>query len=222
MKTEFLMNHKGWIIGSIVGIILIIAIVFAVLNALKSVTVSILVAPHDASVYINGARYNNGDYKVFPANNAEVKINAPGFEEKTYHMNFEANTTAVIQDYLINTENGLNYYKKNSDDYEILKLVAKDDEASAFIKKTEAALNVRESLPLAKYSRLSGEMSGDVVKLSDITEIYDATNNEQCDEIICLEISTNTGGTDMAKTLLEENGFDIADYKLIITEHTEL
>ena len=217
MMKDFLRKYKKGILGIGGGILLLIIVVFFIIDAMKTAEVSILVVPHDASVYINGVRFKNGTYRVFPDDSAEVRITAPGFEEKTFEIELNAGANATIQEYLRNSENGLEYYVSNTDDYNVLRIIANDEEVSNFIQEVENRLMIRAVLPLVSYKTLPLSEQQEFGRIDDVTEVTDATSDKECDEIICLEVSTNTGKTDVAESLLKEKGFNLSDYKIILT-----
>ncbi len=202
MVKDYLLTHKKLVAWVAISVIVIIVAILVILDILRSTTVSILVTPREATVSINGDNYTNGTYRIFPTERATVTIKAPGFEEKSFELDFPANTTVAIQDYLVNLEEGMSYYESDAEDYAILKLVAKDETALDFIADFEQKLSIKDYLPLVHY----GEGIG-----GGAIEITDASDAENCDRIVCLQVSSNMG-EDAAKQVLRDKGFNYDDY----------
>ena len=205
MVKDYLLAHKRMVVVTIILIVGVVVAVLVILDILRSTTVSILVTPREATVSINGDNYTNGTYRIFPTEGATVTIKASGFEEKSFQMDFPANTTVAIQDYLVGSAEGMDYYESDAEDYAILKLVAKDETALDFIADFEHKLGIKNYLPLVHY----GEGIG-----GGVIEITDASDTEECKRIICLKVSSNMG-EDEAKRMLSEKGFDYDDYLVL-------
>ena len=203
------------------SISLLFLLTIATINALKNSTLIIFVTPKDSIVTINGKNYTNGTYKTFPLKNASAKISAAGFEDKFITINSSSNSTAIIQEYLVENDNK-NYYQTHTENYEMLKLIAKDDYAFSKIETIEKILSIKDYLPITKYTILSTEESIKSGTWGESTEITDASNDETCNGGICLKIATNTNSIDTAAKLLADKGFNLSDYQYFLENKSSL
>ncbi len=84
-------KRKKILIISLIITIIVIPIIFAIINALKSATLIIKIAPETAIITLNGKRYTNGEYHLYPGT-YDVVINN---NDESYHtvLNLSSNTT---------------------------------------------------------------------------------------------------------------------------------
>lgn len=204
-------NHRK-LLFLIPGIILLIAITALIIFFLNrsitpQATAIILVTPREATININGTEYHNGTHQIKPADNASITIESPGFETKTMTANIDPNSPLIIEDYLLNTETGFNYYKSNLDDYKILKLLARDENALKFIEQAEAILSIQDYLPM------NGNVKSNNLFYSITIENHDSGD---CENLVCLDVYINSDADkeNLVKQFLQENNFNINDYQI--------
>lgn len=85
-------KRKKTLIVCILAIIFIVPIIFAVINALKSATLIIKIAPETATVTINGEKYTNGEYRLYPGT-YEAVISQNGTEKSRTTLNLTSGST---------------------------------------------------------------------------------------------------------------------------------
>ncbi len=202
-------NRTKTILIAVASLSVLIIIGSILYNIFKNARLTIIVAPTDAEVYINGSRKGSGTIDTFPGK-VNIRISKDGMDTKEFTVDLESHKTATVYAYL--TQDGsLDYYKDDKASYEILKLIA-DEDADKFIQEQERIVSIRSILPLSRYTSGSngrtGGMSGSETLIEDAT-------NEDCKKIICLKLTDNTGSDETAKALLKENGYDFEDYYFI-------
>lgn len=95
-------KKKKILIISLLAAILIIPIIFAIINALKSATLIIKVAPETATVTINGEKYVNGEYHLYPGT-YEAVISQDGTEKSRTTLNLASGSTERLYKCLSDT-----------------------------------------------------------------------------------------------------------------------
>ncbi len=96
-------------------ILTLIAVLFAIIEGRKSVSLDILVAPKDAVITLNGAKYKNGEYRVEPG---EYEVSVTHDELESYHKVMEFADGEEVKMYLYLTgENGdMSWYLTHNED----------------------------------------------------------------------------------------------------------
>ena len=210
---ERIKNNKlvlGFLVFDLIAIIILI--ILNILNLFRSATIDISVVPLDATVTINGKKYdNNSSYNVFPSNNAKVEISHPDLESKSFTVDLKRNSTTSIREYLTGKDGDFSYYAKKShrDDLDALRTLAdnsfKSKDLSAFLKKVA----IVEVLPIT-FSQ-PAESKYDLISISIAIEY------KQCKkQSFCLVVTDLTGkNTELARSLIKENGYNPDEYEII-------
>ena len=217
MQNRNSLSKKLKITLGVVGVLVVALLIPTIISILKSAKVNILVTPYESAIVtIDGKNYSSGSYRFFPTNEAKITIKADGFEEKSYTAKLEAGKTLVIHDYLVNSEQGMNYYYSNATDYKVLKFVANDEQSQNFLSESIYAEQIRDYLPF-NHTEISkspslGIASGQIYNV----DIYDATEEERCQYFVCLKVVDSDKKKDSAliERLLKEKGFNINNYQV--------
>ena len=207
------------IIATIFGFIALIALINLAIIFLKSAEVNILVAPYkDAVVSINGKHYKSGTYRLFPAKQAHIKIEAPDFETKEFDLELKGHQVTTIHNYLKHKEKGLNYYFNNKEDYKVFELVATDQEGIEYLNEIKRLSLVRDVLPLHYVYVLGIPTSKNRgQKHIQETALEDDTSSAECTKIVCIKMYNTTKDDSIARRLLSEQGFNYDDYEITTT-----
>lgn len=209
MKNWIEQHRIAFIIILIDFIIAVILTTILIIKATKSSTLTILVAPSDATVLVNGKEYKNGTYEFAPGE-ITATIKKEGFESKTLSLNLEKNSDTRLYDFLIEKSGDFSYYRTNQADFEILKLVSKNsDEAQKFISSYNDELALKDFLPIT-YSNNSFDPSNYI----NLSITY---NTDECKQKpYCLLVyETFSGHLDLALSLLRQYGYNPSDYEIV-------
>ena len=209
---EFIKRHKtisGLICANIIAIIVVIVVI--IVHNAKTATIDINVAPADATITLNGARYDNFKQHDILPGDYHVRITMDGMQPKEYDISLENNGFARIWNYLLSEDGSFDYYLTHPDDELILAEVAPEDDeaAQAFIDSYNKKASLIDVLPIeyahftddfAYYTQYSIELDFD---------------KEDCARVLCLLIKDNTGGNEQsARNKIKEYGYDPADYEI--------
>lgn len=209
---NFVRNHKAisaLICLNIVAIILVTTII--IIHHAKTATVSINVAPEQATITLNGREYENSQsYDLLPGN-YHVRISMDGMQAKEYDITLDTNDFARIWTYLVDASGGFNYYLSHPQDFNILTEVAADDDQAAqdFITEYHQKISFQDLLPI-DYDAYTDDYA-----YYTQYHIYYDYDNDNCPKILCLIIEDNTGGNEQAaKDKIKELGYNPDDYNL--------
>lgn len=197
------METKRRIVTGFIVIDVLVVIVLVVLWVMKinrTAVLDIVLAPGMATVNINGEKYLPGAYRVYPGQ-VTAEISAEGFETKTLELNLNAESTTKIYEYLMPTEDNLNYYATHNDDVELLARIG-GEEAEEILK----VISIKQILPIVDfhYEGLNGK-SREIV-ISEAPE---------CDKIFCLVARGDISNHTEVKNLIKEKGYNPEDYEIV-------
>ena len=208
--------HPKRYIAIVLGVIAVVALIFVILDILKSSRINVLVAPSEnAIVTIGGERYTNGSYRSFPKGKTKVKIEAHGFKTKEYEVEINANSTVSIHDFLEPEDGDFTVYDKDKNDYKIIELTARSEEALNYLKESQQRQNILNYLPLSKTVKLPIAEANKTKQLYHETVLSNASTEEACKAVVCLYLTDNFGEEKTARELLKEKGFNYDDYQII-------
>ncbi|MBR3164404.1 hypothetical protein IKF15_03870 [Candidatus Saccharibacteria bacterium] len=214
IQNWFARNKRRLILTLVIAAISISAIFIAIfiIKTLKSSELLIVVAPTSAKVKINGKTYQNGNYKFFPGK-IVAEISHDELETKTVELELKANETHTLQAYLVGKDNDFSYYKKSSEDFELLKLVG-DKNVAPFVNKWQKDLTLRDILPIYNTRYEHGQRV--------IIQLQDASSSKKCTEMFCIlarsGFSKDSETFDETNRVLKEEGYDIYDYQILYEE----
>ena len=221
------------IIAAIIGVVIFTTI--KIINLFKNAQLIVLVAPTSATIKIDGREYKNGNYKFFPGKK-KVEITHDLLEPKTLEVELKSNENTTLQAYLVGKTStndtdsasakakdqdstkaiplsAFDFYKKDSADFELLKLIG-DKNSAPFINHWEKALTLRDILPLSERTVIIKDPYDERID----TYVMDGTSDKKCSLLFCLAISSGLEqdeATELAKRLLEEKGYNLNDYEVI-------
>ena len=190
-----------------------LAVVLAIIDFFRAARLNIVVTPIDAKITINGREYSNGTFRFFPGK-VTVKIEHDGLATKEIEVELEECKTKQLYEYLVASDESMDYFENSPSDYAVLKLMMTDETAQQYVKKMEDKRAIRDILPLSRYASAD---TPDPVHgtFSRETRIEDGSNNPECKKIFCLYLVDNTGSDKVAQKLLEPYGYKLSDYEII-------
>lgn len=188
----------------------LIAILIIVIHSTKTATIDILVAPTDAVIELNGAKYDNLKSHNITPGDYHVKISMDGMQSKELDLAVKDGEMKKIWTYLLDENGEFSYYVDHPDDATILKEVA-DSEAKNFLEDYNKKQSILDVLPLT-FSNTFEENATEVVSIS----IRWGTGEECKEKPYCLIVRDYTGkNTEKALQMIKDAGYDPDDYELI-------
>ena len=182
-------------------IAVVILVLLFVFKTQKTAILDVLVTPLDATISINGQKYENGTYAVVPGEYTAV-ISHDNLETKTITVTAEANKTSKIYVYLTGENDDFSYYEAHDWDLETLDSISaktSDAAAEAFTQK----MDIREILPY------------EYVDLENYVYFKIEQGSEECESDFCLCITDHFGGSEaLAYAKIAEQGYDLNDYEV--------
>ena len=220
------MKVREWFVDNvrkniIVLLLILVAVVIAnfAIESAKTAKLVILVTPTDSIVEVDGKRFANGTYKMYPRN-AKVAVSKDGFDTEEYNIELKANETATVYA-VLSQGNSYAWYSSHEQDYEILKLI-KEDKAADFIKNNEKKSEISSILPLSRVIMLDENTANKTGVSSHETYISNGTDNTLCMSNFCLRVSDNTGSNDTIKQLIKEAGYKYEDYMIVFNGNDDV
>ncbi len=217
---------KKWVLAIITFdlIVLIAIIILATNNALKTAVVNFNIAPIDATIIINGIKYdNNSGYRLRPGN-YEIELSREGLKTKKITIDLADDGVLNVATFLSNG-NDFSFYelKGNYDSFYKLAEIASadnnitvdnDDSAEQFIEKYRKEFaNYSTVLPI-NYSEYDEKEDGGRELVKDIT--IQANSGEECRLTLCLKaLMVGTDDKRFVESLLIDKGFNVEDYEII-------
>lgn len=214
---NFIKRHKVLSLLLFLNVVAVLVVVLViVIHASKTATVDIKVAPIDATVELNGTKYENLQSHNIAPGDYQVKISMEGMQTKEFEISVENDGFVRIWTYLLDENGRFEYYMDHSDDAEILKDVA-DDEAKAWLEELSQVWGIREVLPLT-FSNTFEEKATEVVSIS----VRWGENDECNEKAYCLIIHDFTGNnTEKALSMIRDAGYDPNDYELVFEKGSD-
>ena len=209
-------HYKAMVFSTavILAVLLIsVIIAFARRDAETNSYVVFNFAPYSAVLNIEGNEYRNGSYK-FGVGDYSGTLSARGFETKTISFSVKNNETSNVVNYLINESEGLSYFEKNSTDIQTLRMIKGDISVTDFLMEYDEKIAIYEKLPLyASFDNRaeSGFPGQDLVEV----KITDGRMHADCDTTLCLLVSGRKIKQSKVVEVLDNNGFDINNYRVI-------
>lgn len=166
------------------------------------------VAPGSALIEANGQEYHNGIYEVEPGTYT-AEISAEGFESKTQNVTIREGETGKISTYLLNKDEGMDYYFSNAGDIEILRTID-DQEVKKFLDRYDQIISIRNKMPIDASYNVPG------AGVSYSQTISDGSSDPRCESAFCLLV-TGYGepNTDVVDEVLSDLGYNMDDYDVI-------
>ena len=209
---NFIRNHKvlSLLLFLNVVAVLVVILVIVIHNA-KTATVDIMVAPMNATVELNGAKYENmRSHNVMPGD-YHVKISMEGMQTKEYDFSIEKDGFVRVWTYLLDANGGFDYYLSHPDDAMLLDDVISDDDkvAQSFVDEYKQKIGIVDILPI-NYDAYSDDFSEYVQYGTRVDN-----SRDDCPKVACLVIEDNTGGNEQrAKDKIREYGYNPDDYEI--------
>lgn len=208
----FLSRHYRGIMISVavvIAVCVLVPIILLISNVAQPKTfLQINVAPGNALIDVNGQEYRNGIYEIEPGTYS-AEISAEGFEPKIQSVTVQKGETAKISTYLLNEDDGMDYYLSNAGDIEILRSV-EDQEVKDFLAHYDQMISIREKFPIdASYN--VPEMG-----LNYSQTVSDGSSRQECEMAFCLLVTGYGQPNDeVVDGALNDAGYNIDDYQVI-------
>lgn len=221
-SISILLNNKWIRLFLVVDIIIIIAVVLFFINdVMKSATIKVDVAPIDATVLINGRKYTDDVFKIYPGI-YEVEVSREGLDTKTFTVEAKADSILDLAVFLSSNGN-FDFYtlEENYPSFFELSQIASsennitvDHDASAqeFIGRFQEDydLYMSNALPI-NYSEYKATGSGREL----VMDITIKKGNDDCVKFLCLDaLMLMTNDEEFVNKLLLEKGFRVEDYEI--------
>ena len=199
-------KNKKLIIGAAsLLVLLVFAAVAGLVTFLTSTTeIEIVVAPASATILIDGKEYKNGKERITSGKH-NVIIKKDGFN--TSEFSFDTADTNKLYAYILENDNGYNWYLNHQDDSMLLTKIGSyinDKEASSYQSKNPISL----SLPII-YAHYD--------EAYNYTEYrIDGGTFTDCKSDFCIKITDTTGGNyEAAIQKIKDTGFNPDDYQIL-------
>lgn len=211
---EKIIRYRKWVIVGVIGLVTVFLGLWAV-DMMRGAKLSVLVAPVDAVVKVNGEEMKEARFKRFFPGEVLVEVSREGLTPKKFKLELEWGKVKTVEAYLVDANGEFDFYLKKRKDFERLKLVAKDEKAKEFIKTELRKMTLGEILPLSKSwkevypSKVDGRWERGVRIMAANQE------EDECQRFFCLKVVSNTGEEDTAKAMLKEKGYNYEDYEVV-------
>lgn len=208
---ELIRRHK--IISAAIAlnvIAILVVVLLIVVHRAKTVSIDVYVAPSEATIELNGKKFDNfASYNLMPGE-YHVSISMDGMKTEEYDLTLESDSFTRIWKYLVDDDGSLNYYLENPDEISILTKFSDDVEVKKVIEHYDKVVSIRDALPLEYYDRSDPNNSVGVFVEEDM--------NECIDKILCLVIYGGEKNRDIALGLIKEAGYNPDDYGIRFEE----
>lgn len=217
-----LFRNKVVRIVLIVDVIIALVIIgIAIAKSMKTSTLTLNIVPIDATILVDGKKYQNNSYSFFPGSH-KVEISHPDLDTKTFDITLEPGHNFAITTFLKKGDD-LRFYllRDNLSDFYDLEDIASagnnstydhDTSAETFITNTRAALDLyNNELPI-EYQEYEENEYGE----SPVIDITIKQNYAQeCQTYLCIKAFI-LGAADkaFANKLLTNAGFKLEDYEI--------
>ena len=211
---SFIKQHKivSLVVFLNVVALLIIVLVIVIQN-MKTASVDIMVTPINATVELNGKKYENFETSNIAPGRYTVKISMEGMQTKEYGIELMDGGFERIWTYLLDDNGGFDYYMNHPDDATILSDIA-DSNVRNFLADYNKLTSIKDVLPL----QLSNTFDENATEIISVSVRWGA--EDECNEkAYCLIIHDLTGkNTEKALQLIRDAGFNPNDYELVYEE----
>lgn len=191
-----------FVVAGIDVVVLVVFVVLSVMKTMKTATMDIMLAPQNATLIINGEKYGNGAYKVFPGK-VTAQVVADGFESENIELELKDGEITKIWKYLLHAEDGLQWYASDLDELGNLAKIGSNDEVKTFLKK----MSIREKLPY--YYNIYDESAQKHVQFAVEVDTIDCPN-KFCLQAVNIKNSTN----DLIDQVMKNEGYEMSDYEV--------
>ena len=185
------------------SLMLLLIIVLVVLNLTPTSTISLFIAPSDATILIDGKRYKNGTYEITPGDHT-VSISRDDFTPKEYPFTTTEGQTTELRDYLEPLYDK-DWYSKNEADGMILGSILEG-------KALKDSLTLYEKYPIISILPINVEYFSN--NYADYIKYSISYQTSEDNKSITIIITDHTGGNlQTAIDNLKTRGYDIAQYE---------
>ncbi len=210
---DFISKHKiafSVICGSV---IVVLFLIYISVKMVFSASLDLLVVPTDATIMVDGERFENGIYENLTAGKKKVVISREGFDTAEYEIELKRGETTRLYAHL----GGNPDWYKNLTDQDTLYLldIIYEYEGQQQLKELRAKYPIMESLPIVfeKYFNNYTEY---------VNYRIDGGEYKECKSDFCLKITDYSGGNyDRALNLIREKGYTPDDYEILYEDSSK-
>ena len=209
---DWCVSHFKAVMIAVWGSVALMAAVVAVFAISDNVhptktIVDLNITPIAAKVTLNDEPYNNGTYEINPGT-YRLKIEAEGFVGKEYDVEIRANKTTSVNDYLLNAENGMQYYENNQSDMSVL-YASNDEDAKNFVAAFERKYALYYNTPFDHKYGYAGHFGWMKVDFGD--------SSDGCKTRLCIVVDDidSPESREALSNALSDRGFSVYDYEVI-------
>lgn len=200
--------------GSVTFIISTIIIYASASYSPSETLIDFNVAPFSSKITLDGNQMLQGISKV-DAGTHHLAITAAGFKSKEYDIEIKSGQTNSITEYLLNSENGLEYYTNNDGEMDVLR-ASSDEAAKQFAAEFDRKFAIRTDTPFeVEY--------GDIGSYGMMTVTFGA-GKSPCTKFLCLLVHDyeSAESVQVLKNALRKRGYDYSDYEIIFSGEDEV
>ena len=210
---DFLHRHKvafGVTCGSV---IIILILVFISIKTVFSASLDVLVVPTDATILIDGEKFENGIYENLLVGKRKVVISREGFDTMEFEIELKRDERTRIYEYL----GGNSEWYASLTDPDTLYLIdiIKEYHGQQQLVDLRARYPVMESLPIIfehYYNNYTEYISYRI----------DGGQYKECKQSFCLKITDFSGGNyNRALDYMREKGYNPSDYEIIYEDSSQ-
>lgn len=201
---SFVRRHKILSFVVLANIIAVLAVILViVIHNSKTAVVDVKVAPINATVELNGKKFDNFEsYNVAPGE-YHVRISMDGMQTKEYDIDLASDGFIRIWNYLLDDSGGFSYYETHPEDEVTLAEVADDEASQNFVEKYNSIFSIVDVLPLEYYDRSDP---------NNPIGVYIEQSDAECDKIVCLMVYGGEENRAIANELITEAGYEPNNY----------
>lgn len=192
------------------GVLVISLLIIFLADYLRSATLNVLVLPVDAKISVNGQNLANGSHRFYPGT-LSIRIERDGHESIEEKIDLKFGEVKIFHRYLNPINGDLSIFRKKRN-YQLLKLIAKDQKMADFIKDIEKKKKIKTLLPL-NSDFLSPDYSEEGASKNII--VNDGSTHSKCDEEFCLLVTMLRGNEKDVREMIGRFNFNYDDYKVI-------
>ena len=210
---DFIKKHKILISAITSVVIVILVLIYVSIKMTFSASLDVLVVPTDATIMIDGEKFENGIYENLAVGKRKVVISREGFDTSEFEIELKRDEKTRLYAHL----GGNQEWYDNLTDQTTLYLLDSiyEFEGQQQLKVIRAKYPIMESLPIV-YEKYFNNYTEYVYYRIDGGEY------EKCKTEYCLKITDFTGGNrDRALDLMREKGYNPDDYEIIYEDSSK-
>ena len=208
---EFIRQHKIVAMIVVLNILaILIAVLVVVMHKATNASVDIYVLPSEATIELNGKRFDNfSSYNLMPGE-YRVKISMDGMQTREYDLTLEDNGFERVWNYLLSDNGSFDYYISHPDEAPLLTKFRSDENVKKFMEYHDKVVSIRDALPLEYYERSDP---------NNQMGVFIEEDGEECSGVLlCLVVYGGEQHKNIALDLIKNAGYNPDDYRIRFEE----